>query len=727
MTYIYLDPVGLQSFIDDLNDYAADLDDERATVQQVNSAEADPSDISLSVGLGSTIAQRHADLESVASELQTRLDEAVAMNESGVTPMDANGYVAYYLPAEGDGSEDTIENVQAYNSRSVDNARTDATALAQARDSRDGVADDGRTVDQILDEMAKHQDVPAYGASFVNTYGIERLIDEPLGLQWHYTSLDGTGATVSGPPDTTTDQAALDRANGILGHILAAATQTDAYPQGYSSWSEAMYQIATEEGHRGRMSSLNALLAAPGAVYDTETLVDLADRCEDLPFDGDGASRTPAQISGWHDDQHGYFYNEGRALAGSSMDPMYGVMMAMGNNPDAAHQYLTEGGGSTTETGLWVPSAETEERWTLLTGRSWDSDIGLDAFTAAQAAASSKRGAGDPDVAASATWATARSIKYAVDEVPSDQYTDAMKENYSVVVANCADGVVSVARGGSVQNMELVEIAEDADSETKESQEAEEANMMTSLIYRIIDNENAAATVSAAMTEHVVRNYGDVSGSSQLHSKYNEMGRVYGYLNAIGNERATDLAAADAEESRRAKESMGTALAVVTTIAGSGISGPVAPLLWSVGTTVTTPLVLDELAPGTLPDYDDLVEDGRDALESQAYVEAVNRGVLSGDDVYNPGNLQDDRGVLYDWVTEKDGALQLALPVNATASQNKQVHDWRYKIGRSDPEGVLGVSIRVLMPESTVGAVWFPGAMGREVSKGLSLSGNDFA
>lgn len=214
--------------------------------------------------------------------------------------------------------------------------------------------------------------------------------------------------------------------------------------------------------------------------------------------------------------------------------------------------------------------------------------------------------------------------------------------------------------------------------------------MMTSLIYRIIDNENAAATVSAAMTEHVVRNYGDVSGSSQLHSKYNELGRVYGYLNAIGNERATDLAAADAEESRRAKESMGTALAVVTTIAGSGISGPVAPLLWSVGTTVTTPLVLDELAPGTLPDYDDLVEDGRDALESQAYVEAVNRGVLSGDDVYNPGNLQDDRGVLYDWVTEKDGALQLALPVNATASQNKQVHDWRYKIGRSDPEGVLG-------------------------------------
>lgn len=186
MTYIYLDPVGMQSFIDDLKSYATNVDDERGNVQRVNSAEDDPSNIGTSVGLGSTIAQRHNDLVTVAGELQTRLDEAKAMNESGITPMDASGRVAYYLPDEGEGSEDTVENVQAYNSRSVENARTDATALAQARRSRDRVADDGRTVDQILDEMAKHQDVPAYGASFVNTYGIEQLIEEPLGLQWYY-------------------------------------------------------------------------------------------------------------------------------------------------------------------------------------------------------------------------------------------------------------------------------------------------------------------------------------------------------------------------------------------------------------------------------------------------------------------------------------------------------------------------------------------------------------
>lgn len=585
------------------------------------------------------------------------------MNESGITPMDAEGRVAYYLPDAGPGSQDTVENVQAYNSESVANAEADAAAMAQARSSRDGVAEDGRTVDDILEEMAKHQDVPAYGATFVNTYGIEEFIELPVGMRWNYTSTAGSGGTASGQPKLTTDWDAVDRANGILGHILAAATRTESYPDGYSSWSDAMYATVTEEGHRGRMSSLNALLAAPGAVYDTETLVELGDQFEDLPFDGDPASSTPDSVNGWHDDDYGWMYNEGRALTGSSMDPMYGVMMAMGNNPDAAHEYLTAGNGHPDGDTGWEVSPEMEERWRLLTERSWDSEVGLDAFTAAQAAVSSKRGDSDSDVSDSATWVTARAIEHMVNEVPSDQYTDAMKENLSVVVANCSDEAVSIAQGESPDGLGL------------EGDHSEDMSLVTSLIYRIIDNENAAATVSASMTQSVVDDHPDITTRQRLAAKYYALGEVYGYLNAIGDERAGDMSEASASEQEATKSSVSTALSVVMMTAGTAISGPAASLTWGVGTTITKPMIVDELVPQA-DGQTVAVPGSRRSLQAQAYVESANRGFLQGgENVYNPDYFVDENGP-YPWYVNEDGNPVLDLSVNPGKTQNDQVHNW---------------------------------------------------
>lgn len=678
MTYVYLDPEGLQTYINDLESHATDMDDERATVSRVNTSESDPAGIAGSVNLGSTIDQRCADLREKKNELQVRLDEAVAMNESGITPMDAEGRVAYYLPDAGPGSQDTVENVQAYNSESVANAEADAAAMAQARSSRDGVAEDGRTVDDILEEMAKHQDVPAYGATFVNTYGIEEFIELPIGMRWNYTSTAGSGGTASGQPKLTTDWDAVDRANGILGHILAAATRTESYPEGYSSWSDAMYATVTEEGHRGRMSSLNALLAAPGAVYDTETLVELGDQFEDLPFDGDPASSTPDSVNGWHDDDYGWMYNEGPALTGSSMDPMYGVMMAMGNNPDAAHEYLTAGNGHPDGDAGWEVSPEMEERWRLLTERSWDSEVGLDAFTAAQAAVSSKRGDSDSDVSDSATWVTARAIEHMVNEVPSDQYTDAMKENLSVVVANCSSEAVAVAQGGSPKGLGL------------SGKEPEQSTAITSLIYRIIDNENAAATVSAGMAQSAADST-DVTTIGNLELKYANLGAVYGYLEAIGTERQEDLSEASASEEEAAKNSANTALSVVMMVAGTAISGPAASLAWGVGTTITKPLIADQLVPES-SDPSVQIPVGRRALESQGYIEAVNSGLLPGGDaVYNEEFITDQHGNRYEWcVTDDEGNPYFDLSVGSKDDQSDEVHDWAILVEKSVPDDLDG-------------------------------------
>lgn len=59
----------------------------------------------------------------------------------------------------------TAENVTLYNTKSVDTARQEAAALQEAYSY--GESSDGRTPDEILAQVEKHQDVPTYGAGQV--------------------------------------------------------------------------------------------------------------------------------------------------------------------------------------------------------------------------------------------------------------------------------------------------------------------------------------------------------------------------------------------------------------------------------------------------------------------------------------------------------------------------------------------------------------------------------
>ncbi|WP_108965529.1 DUF6571 family protein [Actinomyces sp. Z16] len=440
MAYVYIHEEDLQAFIDSLKSFTSSNISELDSISRANTERDDPADIRDKVEWWALPHVRIGDLSLTADELQVRLNQAVEMNSNGITPMDGD-LISYYLP---DGVEDTPANVMIYNGEAVTNGAKDAEALQQASGSPDGVSEDGRTVEQVLDDMARYQDVPAYGDAVVTTFGgVDYYLDFVLNLQWHYNSVDKEGVL-------HVDRDGLDQAVDVLGRVLASATNSESTPEGHDSWSDAMYESVTVKGHRGRMSALNALLAADDAVYDTNTLVDLADQLEDLPFDGAAASSTPDSLQGWYDDDYGVRYDEGKALRGYSMDPLYGVTMAMGNNPEAAFKYLNPDGQMSN--GQWVPGEQSKKRWELLTGREWDGEVGLDGFTAAMAGNSAMRGSDEADTAAAATWTVARSMEFAVDQVPFASYTEAMKENLSVVVANTADQGVKVAIGASPRN-----------------------------------------------------------------------------------------------------------------------------------------------------------------------------------------------------------------------------------------------------------------------------------
>ena len=674
MAFIKINPAGMLTVVNNLDERASAVNTERANIDHTSSDNHDPvasvvtaTEPHSPVAHGPTnLGARAAAIQALANELRTRRQEAIDMNSSGITPADPNGMVSYYLPDPPAGTvdteeywnnTDTVDNVKKYNSESVANGKTDATALNEALNSQNHKSSDGRTVDEILAEMGKHQDVPTYSGTFVNTYGVDNFTELPIRMQWNYTTYAGQQTINS--PEVKTDSNAVNSANNKLAHILAAATKTSATPEGYDSWSDALYQSVSAKGHRGRISSLNTLLANDGVVYDTNTLVQLGDKLEDLPFDGAAASRTGSTVQGWNNDTYGgWFYNEGRSYAGGSMDPLYGVTKAMGNNPDAAQQYFTPDGEM--KNGKWVPGDQTNDRWKLLTERKWDSEVGLNGFTAAQAAASSHRSSENPETAGAATWLTGRSMEYAVNNVETKNYTDAMKENLSVLVANSRKEVASVATGGTPDggNPGGLNLSDGA-------------NTLSSLIYRVIDNKNAATTIGTALAEETAGN-SNPTNAEGLNNKYQRTGAVYGYLDALGSERAADVYGKEKQDSQESKDMAGTALTAFTTIAGAGLSGPAAPTLWSLGTSVTKPLVLSQLDGA--PAYEDPVDASRSALEAQAYAEASNKGLITESGAYDPQRTSDKNGNTYSWFSPENKTMDLTK--NPSDTQNEQVHDW---------------------------------------------------
>ena len=109
-------------------------------------------------------------------------------------------------------------------------------------------------------------------------------------------------------------------------------------------------------------------------------------------------------------------------MNGSSSDSVDEALAAIGDDPDAALEYLVpEGDGNVDEDGTWVPGQTTVDRWTMLTSRDWHKHApGLDALTAVTGAASSFRNRApsetDPDVPttadARATYACGRAMSY---------------------------------------------------------------------------------------------------------------------------------------------------------------------------------------------------------------------------------------------------------------------------------------------------------------------------
>ena len=99
-------------------------------------------------------------------------------------------------------------------------------------------------------------------------------------------------------------------------------------------------------------------------------------------------------------------------MSGSASDSVDEALAAIGDDPDAALEYLVpEEDGSVDGDGVWVPGQTTTDRWTMLTSRDWGE--GAEPLTTAVAGASARRVQSQDATDERAAWVTGKGLDYA--------------------------------------------------------------------------------------------------------------------------------------------------------------------------------------------------------------------------------------------------------------------------------------------------------------------------
>ena len=423
MTFISFNIDDMSALITNIRDLADAIDMTRRMISSSSTDNFDPvpevEELTAPTSISglSSLGQVSVRLYEQSTELDERLQKIVDLNNNGIITATPDGTVSYYLPdrepGQGYARWDSVSNIDLYNTQAAASAQSDATELQEASRSRDGRSSQGRTVDQILADIDERRDNPTYGAAFVNTFGgVENYLEYT-----HYIMENNYGGKYNDALVT-------------LSCVFASATQADDGRNGEVLASEI---TAGDKDlilrHRDNAAAFNTLLCTPGTVYGTEFLVALGQNFENNPM----IISVPPEL-----------------------DPMCGILTAMGNNPEAALTYLVPDGQLDAD-GHWVPGQASTDRWNLLNNWGAMGSLRLEALTAATSGASAMRvcaplSANDEKAA----WITGEAMGYFA-YVEESSFTPKAKSYLAILLGNSLVDVEDVAtnsrdKAGTDQN-----------------------------------------------------------------------------------------------------------------------------------------------------------------------------------------------------------------------------------------------------------------------------------
>ena len=376
-------------------------------------------------------------------------------------------------------------------------------------------------------------------------------------------------------------------------------------------------------------------------------------------------------------------------MNGSSSDSVDEALAAIGDDPDAALEYLVpEGDGSMDEDGTWVPGQTTVDQWTMLTSRDWGKHApGLDALTAVTGAASSFRNRApsktDPDVPATAdaraTYACGRAMSYFGGEgFTKKDFTDTMKRNLAVVAANSSQDVSTVAEDGA--------LGADATSAGLA------ATDIASLIYRFGDNQDAMTTLATGLGQYHHNKLKETmskpdANKGSLRNTYQRAAASSSYLQTLSEFRFADDKKKDSEEQTTTVD---TSLSVLNAVSAAGLTAltdeAAAPALaFTTGSTIAKPLissqVTDALGTSTGDPYT--------GLKAQSYAAGLNYGLFSTDSDKG-GQRAIDAARGHSWYHEDENGNPAIDTTTLTGDQASDAVTWREdEVRNEDDLGVL--------------------------------------
>lgn len=546
---------------------------------------------------------------TIAADLKRRCKEAQQMNSDGILTKTPEGRLTYFLP---DDAEDTAVNVEKNNTEAAKKAKQHAEELGDIdRPGERSSRGRHRTSGEIIDDMEENKDNPVYGNVFLKSVQPEKFIRL-----------------------YKTQKVIYPKTKSIFSHILASASQIEENGLDLATTFTNGLQIGnpSNSDQFENLAALNEMLHDETTKFGTNFLINMGDNTR-FAYPKD-ASKYPSQ----------------EYPSPLNFDVHNGVLSAMGRNPVAATKYLY----GVDHNGVYNKEL-VKARWDGLKNRE---TLDQEDATSAMKAASTLRT--DKDYGEQATRVTALSLKYAAENISKSQYTDKVKKNVSVMVANCPEEVHNIANGQQIKSSLQIPMPEGV--EGAEAQMKVNRNTISTVIYNVIDNKDAAVTISSVVGHHAIDNKSNLGTIDGLTTKYSEAGADLGYLEHIANMRFNDNKA-DKQNTEDTSKAVGGAFrTVIGALLPKGFD-----IAWSIGTSIADAVDANNLKDknGNKIDVDNVPPiSNEEYLKNLAITEAVNSGLMKAEpNVSVPQTIS----------KEEDGVETSTVTVNITDSEGRVI------------------------------------------------------
>lgn len=642
MAKVYFNPEKFATIIADIEDLASDSATVRRQIDGEFDAEGDPMDPSYHL---SALDRTIENLNNRAAELTECKDAIVNANNSGMGSMDADGCITMEI-------SDEVTIYSAMELQSWAQGAMDAADLYKFRNTEaDRIDNCDRSYDEIIASIKANSEKSAYANAFIDSYN-------PYWL---------TGYNINIDSQRTIQTMALE------GEVLATASRTWS-----PEHSEAVAQeivLSVDDNYKGTrdrvggssvgICALNVMLGGHDGDGDhindlnfsSQFLVSMANKLEDIN-PGDDYSGTGI-------------------LEGVSVDPMAGVLDAMGNSPYAALKYLYPDSEAENDS---TAAARLEKLASRKTG-----EAGFAGLTAAVAAASTLRSSSDEALATRATTVSGVGIHDLAKYGELESYNEDAKARIGILVGNCPAEVVVAS-----------EKDKDAPASIKVPDSNEVFPFATStdiktLIYNIADSKTAVATVSGTIGAYTHAHAVDVAQATQssgqggelsdsdraaiisaLNTEYNRGAEATGMVAGLADARAENINKSNGMFDDDVESTASTVLGAFGTAVSGGITllfpeAKVAGTAWNMVSTVGKPAVVDAVTP----DSTYKPSAGSASLENGIYVslirDAANLDVLADTD-FNP-----EKGT-YSWLDNENHTIN--LNGTSAATTYNEMKEW---------------------------------------------------